>query len=50
MAYRASKAAVNMVAACYAKEQARLGVKVLAVHPGIHMPVIYWVSLPTCLC
>ena len=34
MAYRASKAAMNMVAACYAKEQARFGVKVLAVHPG----------------
>eukprot|EP01032_Pedospumella_encystans_P014920 gene14920-17114_t len=34
VAYRASKAAMNMVAACYAKEQARFGVKVLAVHPG----------------
>ena len=34
MAYRASKAALNMMAACYAEEQAKDGVKVVAVHPG----------------
>ncbi len=34
MAYRASKAALNMLAACYAEEQAKDGVKVLALHPG----------------
>ena len=44
MAYRASKAAMNMVAACYAKEQARFGVKVLAVHPGTIKRVLQFVS------
>ncbi len=36
MAYRASKAALNMLAVSYAEEQAEAGVrvKVLAVHPG----------------
>ena len=34
MAYRASKAALNMMAACYAEEQAKDGVKVVALHPG----------------
>lgn len=34
MAYRASKAALNMMAACYAEEQAKNGVKVVALHPG----------------
>lgn len=34
MAYRASKSALNMLAVCYAEEQAADGIKVLAVHPG----------------
>jgi len=44
VAYRASKAAMNMVAACYAKEQARFGVKVLAVHPGTITNIISGLS------
>jgi len=39
MAYRASKAALNMMAACYAEEQAQDGVKVLALHPGEYLTI-----------
>lgn len=46
MAYRASKAALNMMAACYAEEQAQDGVKVLAVHPGESHLAYYTIEYP----